>query len=398
MQPRDADRISAPVTVRTLELLADLVAMPTESRSSNTVLIDWVAERLHAFGARIHVIAGHPGRANLLATIGPDVAGGLLLSGHTDAVPAGNGWATPAYALTSLNDNWFGRGSADMKGFIACVLATVETLDPASLTRPLHLALSYDEEIGCIGVHGLLHQLAGTGEHASVRPDLVVIGEPTMMRPRHAHLGKLAYRLAFTASAGHSSLSPFMPTAIGAAVEVINALDAVAAPHRATATRTASGEASADVTVNVGTIQGGTALNVLSEHCEITFEIRHTTAFDPDELLAPVWSAVDRCAAALGAVRGGVEREEITRYPGLSTDLSHPMMRAVERLADRGPIVSVGFGTEGGLFAAALDSPVVICGPGDIAVAHRPDEYVSAEQLEACLAFLAALIETVCTV
>ena len=396
MTADDVDRILAPVTERALALLGDLVAMPTESRTSNRALIDWVGDRLQAYGASVSVIEGHPGRANLLATLGPSGPGGLLLSGHTDVVAAGEGWTTPAYELTRTDVGWMGRGSADMKGFIACVLATIEELDVDELTRPLHIALSYDEEIGCVGVHGLLRQLADGAAHHDVRPDLVLIGEPTMMRPRHAHLGKLAHRLAFNARAGHSSLSPFEPTAIGAAVEVIAALESVAAPHRAAATRDAAGEPSADVTVNIGTIHGGTALNVLSEHCEITFEIRHTTAFDPDDLLVPVWAAVARVEAELTAVGGGVEREEISRYPALSTDRSHPLVRMVERIADRGSTVAVGFGTEGGLFAAAVDAPVVICGPGDIAVAHRPGEHVSTAQLDACLGFLPTLVSAVC--
>ncbi|MCU1395914.1 MAG: argE [Ilumatobacteraceae bacterium] len=407
MPTADARSIEPAGITRVRALLADLVAMPTESRSSNLALIDWAADHLHTFGAQVSIIAGQAGRANLLATVGPTGRGGILLSGHTDVVPAGDGWATPPYELTATSgsgaagtgtgDVLRGRGTADMKGFIACVLATVEALDPATLTRPVHVALSYDEEIGCVGVRGLLHELGGGASRGDVRPDLVVIGEPTMMRPRHAHLGKVAFRIACTARAGHSSLSPFLPSAIGSAVHLITTLESVAEPHRSSATRDATGEASADVTVNVGTVHGGTALNVLAEQCEITFELRHTTAFDPDELLAPVWAAIDREREALEAVGGGIDVEEITRYPALLTDRADAMVRLVERVADRGPTVPLGFGTEGGLFAAAVDAPVVICGPGDIAVAHRPDEHVSIEQLEACLDFLAPLIAGVCT-
>ncbi|MCU1397767.1 MAG: argE [Acidimicrobiales bacterium] len=385
---------------RALELLAELVAMPTESRTSNRELIEWVADHLRTFGAAVAIIDGDPGRANLLATAGPDGPGGLLLSGHTDVVAAGDGWATPAYALTEVDldagRSVAGRGTADMKGFIACVLATIEVIDASALVRPVHIALSYDEEVGCVGVRSLLDQLADGERHRTVRPDLVMIGEPTLMRPRHAHLGKVAYRLAFTAQAAHSSLSPFLPSAIGATSRVIAALESVARPHRATAIRDASGEPSADVSVNVGTIHGGTALNVLAKRCEMTFELRHTTAFDPDGLLAPVWAAVDEERLALVDVGGGIVIEEITRYPALMTDRSAAVVAVVERLADRGQSVPVGFGTEGGLFAAAIDAPVVICGPGDIGVAHRPDEHVSIEQLQACLTFLPRLIDALC--
>ena len=374
---------------RTVDLLAHLVAFPTDSRTPNRGLIDWVADHLSTFGASVVVIdgaaRGHDGRANLLARFGPDRAGGLVLSGHTDVVPAGDGWASPPYAVTESGDALVGRGTADMKGFIAAVLATVEVLDVAALTRPLHIALSYDEEVGCVGVRGLLHEFADAGRHGNVRPDLVVIGEPTMMRPCHAHLGKLAYRLAFAGRAGHSSTSPTEPSCISAAVHVIAALEAQAARLAAT-----------DVIANVGTIHGGTALNVLAEHCEITFEVRNSVRFDADDVLAPVWAVVDAEHTRLVAVGGGVERAELSRYPALSTDTGDPWVRVVERVADRGPSTTAGYGTEGGLFAEATAAPVVICGPGDIGVAHRPDEHVSLEQLRACLAFLPRLVDEVC--
>ena len=151
-----------------------------------------------------------------------------------------------------------------------------------------------------------------------------------------------------------------------------------------------------DVTTNVGTIHGGTALNVLAEHCEMTFEVRHSVRRDPDDVLIPVWAVVDAEHARLLAVGGGVERAELSRYPALSTDTGDAWVRVVELVADRGPCTTAGYGTEGGLFAEAIAAPVVICGPGDIGVAHRPDEYVSLEQLRACLAFLPRLIDEVC--
>ncbi len=379
---------------RVLELLGHMVAMPTESTTPNRSLVEWAADHLQTFGATTSIIDGPEGRANLLASLGPSGPGGLLLSGHTDVVPAGTGWATDPYSLSIVGEHLVGRGTADMKGFIACVLAAVETLDPTQLTAPLHIALSYDEEIGCVGVRSLLQRLA---DNEQVRPDLVLIGEPTMMRPRHAHLGKVAYGVSFAAQAGHSSLSPFLPSAISSAVRVITALEAIAASHLQGARRDDTGEANAEVTVNVGTINGGTALNVLSPRCDFTFEVRHNATHDPDSLLAPLWAAIETERAALGSVGGGVDITEITRYPALATDPSSPWVRLVERAADRGVSTPLGFGTEGGLFAAALDVPVLICGPGDIGVAHKPDEYVSADQLRACLAFVSRIITDACT-
>ena len=402
-----------------VSLLQDLVGFPTESLTPNRAMIDWLADHLRAFGAHTEIVEGPAGRANLLATVGPAVTGGLLLSAHTDVVPAGSGWATGPYDLTRIDhpehgDSVAARGTADMKGFIACVMVALRELEVKSLSRPVHLVFSYDEEIGCVGVRGLLDRLAAdqpSGDSVRViAPDLVLIGEPSMMRPRHAHLGKVAYRLRFHATPGHSSLSPFLPRAIGCATRVITVLESIADGHRAKASRAANGEASADVTVNVGTMSGGSALNVLSEICELTFELRHTAAFDPDALLAPFWSAVTYEASRIEAALTGpgsqtsahpvdpVEIEEIVRYPALATDASEALVRLVERLADRGRSIPIGFGTEGGLFAAALGVPVVVCGPGDIGVAHKADEYVQVDQLRDCLTFLRQLIPAMCTV
>ena len=381
---------------RVLNVLAHLVAMPTESTTPNRELIDWVADHLTTYGATVSIIDGPHGRANLLASIGPTLGGGLLLSGHTDVVPAGQGWATDPYSLTVHDNELIGRGTADMKGFIACVLVAAEDLDTARLARPLHIALSYDEEVGCVGVRGLLDRLEQSGAHDNVRPDLVLIGEPTMMRPRHAHLGKVAYQLTFRAQPAHSSLSPFLPSAISTAARVITALQAVAAPYALSAVRDQTGDAHADVTVNVGTIKGGTTLNVLAEHCELTFELRHSDEHNPDKLLAPLWAAIDAERAELHSVDGGIDVVEIARYPALATDPLNPWVRVVERAADRGPSTPLGFGTEGGLFAQVLNAVVMICGPGDIGVAHKPDEYVTIEQLMACASLLTRLINDVC--
>lgn len=383
---------------RVVRLLAHLVGMATESKTPNRGLIEWAADLLQTFGARVTIIDGPHGRANLLATIGPNEAGGLLLSGHTDVVPAGTGWASDPYTVCVDGDNLVGRGTADMKGFIACVLCAVEDLDRTSLVRPIHIALSYDEEVGCIGVRGLLETVTRTRSNDRVRPDLVVIGEPTMMRPRHAHLGKVAYHIDFTAAAAHSSLSPFLPSAITSAVRIVNALQEIADLYRPSATRDEAGEGNSSVTVNVGSIRGGGALNVLSEHCELTFELRHDSAHDPDELLSTVHAAIAREADALTACGGGVDVVEIARYPALSTDPQNPWVRVVERAADRGASTPLGFGTEGGLFAEAFQTTVMVCGPGDIGVAHRADEYVSVEQLQACMSFVAHLIEDVCVI
>ena len=366
-------------------LLSQLVAFPTESTTPNVDLIRWVADHIESSGGRATILAGAEDRANLLASFGPERTGGLMLSGHTDVVPAGTGWASEPYSMSTIGDSLYGRGTADMKGFIAAAIRMTEQFRDVALTRPLHIALSFDEEIGCIGVRDALKVIA---DRDDIRPDLVVIGEPTMMRPRHSHMGKLAYEVTCTAEAAHSSLSHSKPSAIAAAARLINAIDDLQDRHRPTG--------DPEVTFNCGTIAGGSALNVIAPTCRFTFEVRHTVAHDPDAVLRPFRDAVERERSILAAVAGSIKTTEITRYPALRTATDDPWLQVVERLADAGPATSIGYGTEGGLFAEALDTSVVICGPGDIAVAHRPDEYVTVDQLLRCERFLAGLVQQMC--
>jgi acetylornithine deacetylase len=366
-------------------LLSQLVAFPTESTTPNIGLIRWVADHVESNGGTATVLDGEEGRANLLASFGPPRPGGLMLSGHTDVVAAGSGWATDPFSVAKVGDSLYGRGTADMKGFIAAVIRVIEQLRGVELSRPLHVALSFDEEIGCIGVRDALKVIR---QRDDVRPDLVIIGEPTMMQPRHSHMGKLAYEVVCNASPAHSSLSHDKPSAIASAARLINVLDDLQQRYRPAG--------APEVTFNCGTIAGGGALNVIAQRCEFTFEARHTVDHDPDVLLQPFRNAVENERAALAEAGGSIDVTEITRYPALRTAADDPWLRVVERIADAGQATSIGFGTEGGLFAEALDATVVICGPGDIAVAHRPDEYVTVDQLLRCERFLGGLVQQIC--
>lgn len=373
-------------------LLARLVALPTESRSPNVELIEVCATRCRAVGAAVRVLPGGPGRANLLARFGPPGPGGLLLSGHTDVVPAGAGWATDPYRLTPVGDRLYGRGTADMKGFLATAVVVAERAAASGLDVPLHLALSYDEEIGCAGVRGLLEHL---GDCADVAPELVVVGEPTSMTVCVAHTGKTSYAARFHGRAGHSSEARTHPSAVVAAAELAVTIDAVQRTHRGAGVSAAS-EGIHYVSTNVGTIGGGVAVNVMAAEADLAFEIRHSADVDVTDVLAPVWADVDRLDSRLAAVGGGVKVEQIAHYPALHTPATAPAVCRLHRRARTGPIGTIPFGSEGGLYAERLGAPVVICGPGDIADAHRPDEFVTLGQLATCRRVIEGAVAEFC--
>ena len=364
-----------------VDLLADLVAFPTESRTSNLELIDLYADRAAAAGAVVTVVHGEAGRANLHLRFGPDAPGGVLLSGHTDVVPAGSGWATDPYELTEVDGQLRARGSADMKGFLAAALVLMEATDLDVLRAPVHLGLSYDEEVGCVGVHGLLDALA---EDGSCAPDVVVVGEPTSMRLCNAHAGKVGHHLEVVAAAGHSSRAGIQPSAIHEAAALAVRIHGLNDPSHG-------------ISANVGTLHGGVAVNVLAPTCTMEFEVRHTADTDPDAVLADVLAEVAAVNARLVAVGGHATSLAYIRYPALDTDPALAPVVALGKLVGRGAPGPVGFGTEAGLYADRLGVPAVILGPGDIADAHRPDEFVDPAQLDRCSDVLRRTVDRFCT-
>ena len=364
-----------------VDLLADLVAFPTESRTSNLELIDLYADRAAAAGAVVTVVHGEAGRANLHLRFGPDAPGGVLLSGHTDVVPAGSGWATDPYELTEVDGQLRARGSADMKGFLAAALVLMEATELDALRAPVHLGLSYDEEVGCVGVHGLLDALA---EDGSCAPDVVVVGEPTSMRLCNAHAGKVGHHLEVVAAAGHSSRAGIQPSAIHEAAALALRIHGLNDPSHG-------------ISANVGTLHGGVAVNVLAPTCTMEFEVRHTADTDPDAVLADVLAEVAAVNARLVAVGGHATSLAYIRYPALDTDPALAPVVALGKLVGRGAPGPVGFGTEAGLYADRLGVPAVILGPGDIADAHRPDEFVDPAQLDRCSDVLRRTVDRFCT-
>jgi acetylornithine deacetylase len=369
-----------------IELLDRLVAFPTVSQDSNLALIDFVRDYLARLGVASRLtFNAERTKANLFATIGAG-GGGIVLSGHTDVVPvAGQVWSSDPFTLTARDGRLYGRGSADMKGFIATVLALVPDLLAQALPEPIHLALSYDEEVGCIGVHGLLADLAAAG----IAPRLAIIGEPTSMRVINAHKGICSMRTTITGVPGHSSRPQRGVNAIVAAASVIDFLEHEARAAEARA-RPASDFEPPHTTYNVGTIHGGSAMNIIADRAELTWEFRNVPWDDADALRARAeqfGGGELRSRLKERDPRADAATDLVVEVPALIPDPDSPAVQLALRLTGQNRTATVAFSTEAGLFQRA-GIAAVICGPGSIDDAHRGDEFVAPSQLEACAAFL----------
>jgi acetylornithine deacetylase len=369
-----------------IELLDRLIALPTVSQDSNLALIEFVRDHLARFGvaARLTFNAERT-KANLFASLGTG-AGGIVLSGHTDVVPvAGQAWTSEPFAMVERDGKFYGRGTADMKGFIATALALVPEFLARGLPEPIHLAFSYDEEVGCLGVHDLLADLADAG----IAPRLAIIGEPTSMRVVNAHKGICSMRTRVTGVPAHSSQPQRGVNAIGAAARMVDFLEQEA---RAAAARArAEGDYEPPYTTyNVGTISGGSAVNIIAASAELLWEFRNVPWDDPVALRASAERFVaDELRAQLKArdPRADAATEYLVEVPALLPDPDSPAVRLALALTGQNRTGTVAFSTEAGLFQRA-GIAAVICGPGSIDDAHRADEFVARDQLEACAAFL----------
>ncbi len=375
-----------------LDILEDLVAFPTVSRDSNLDLIGYVQDLLSSIGiapALVHSEDG--GKANLWATIGPADVPGVVLSGHTDVVPVeGQAWTSHPFKLARRDGNLYGRGSADMKGFIACCLAMAARAVKIPLKTPIHLAFSYDEEIGCVGVRRLLDIL----QDAPVRPRLCIIGEPTLMQAVTAHKGKLGFRVTAHGLEAHSSLAPIGVNAIYMAADLIGEIRALQRHIAEHGPRDGDYEV-AYTTLHVGKIVGGEVMNIVPNRCTFDFEIRYLPKDDAAAIVARITAAADKVAASYRRVFADARFEfaELQSYPALDTPVDSEAVKFVHSLTGGNSTGKITFGTEGGLFQKVLGIPAVVCGPGSIAVAHKPNEYVSEAQLAACDKMLERLVE-----
>jgi acetylornithine deacetylase len=374
------------------EILDRLVAFDTVSSRPNIALMHHVRELLEAAGIAVTLIpdAGG-GKANLFASTGPVGQGGVMLSGHTDVVPVeGQAWTHPPFQLTEREGRLYGRGTADMKGFVACAVAAMVKAARRPLKVPLHLALSYDEEIGCMGVRSLIDMLAT----APVKPRFCIVGEPTGMQVATGHKGKVALRATCTGREGHSALAPLALNALHLAGDFLAAVRGLQAEVAATGLR----DGDYDVpysTLHVGKMSGGVQVNIVPNHAVLDFEIRSLAGEDVAGLIARLEAAAEGIVAPLRAEfpEAAIRIERLWDYPGLGTPSDAGVVNFVKGLTGANGTIKVAFGTEGGLFDQRLGIPTVICGPGSMAQGHKPDEFVTVEQLARCEAMLAALTD-----
>ncbi|MES3677338.1 acetylornithine deacetylase [Halomonas elongata] len=375
-----------------VDLLADLVAFDTTSHRSNLPLISFIEDYLARHGVASRRVTDATGeKANLYATIGPVDRPGVMLSGHTDTVPVtGQAWNVDPFRLTVEGERLYGRGTADMKGFLAAMLAAVPALVEADLAVPVHLAFSHDEEVGCVGVRTLLDNLA----QQPLRPAACLVGEPTSMRPATAHKGKLAVRLHVRGKACHSGMAPEGVNAIHAAARLATWVEETAVA-KATRGPFDARFAIPHTTLQVGTIQGGTALNIVPQDCRLDIEIRNIAEDAPEALLGELMAVATSLEAEMRETspEAGIRLEHLSDYPGLSMADDHALVAFILSLLDASELERIGYGTEGGLFQRELGIPTLVCGPGSMAQGHQPDEFVTRDQLACCEAFLARLIE-----
>ena len=377
---------------RATPILERLVGFDTTSHLSNLALIEWVESFLAGLGVASRRIASADGaKSNLLATVGPSVEGGVVLSGHTDVVPvAGQAWTSDPFALVARGGRLFGRGSCDMKGFIALALAAVPDFLEAKLQRPAHLAFSYDEEIGCFGAPAMIEVIA----RELPRPALVVVGEPTSMEVVSGHKGIGVWRVTVTGREAHSSRTDLGVSAVMGAARLMGELNAIAERLTREADP-ASIFLPKGPTLTIGTVAGGTAGNILARQCVFVFDLRGLPDDGSHQALHGFFDLAARVDAEIKAQapEGGVVVEQLADVPPLRADPASEAEAFVRRLAgDNGPARVASFASEAGQFQGA-GLPAVLCGPGSIDQAHQPDEYVDVTQMQRGAAFMARLAE-----
>lgn len=377
-------------------MIERLIGFNTVSRDSNLGLIEWVRDYLRGFGAVTRLTYDATGKkANLFATLGDSKKPGLILSGHTDVVPVdGQAWDTDPFLCTERDGKLFARGSADMKGFIGIILAQapkfVAALNEKRLDAPLHYSLSYDEEVGCIGVRGLIRDL----EENNIRPAGCVVGEPTSMQPIIAHKGTHRFRCKVRGREAHSSYVTHGVNAIEYAARLVVFIRQIAERLAQSETRD-YGFTVPYSTLSTGTIHGGIAANVIPKECVFQFDMRTLPQTSPEALYQEIRAHAQSLSGEMHTVdqESGIDLEWVSQTVGLAAAETDAIVQWAKKLSRNTEVGKVSYGTEAGLFQK-MGVPAVICGPGDIAQAHRPNEFVALEQLAQCERFMDRILET----
>jgi acetylornithine deacetylase len=379
-------------TISSIDMIRRLVGFDTTSRESNLALIDFVRDYLDGWGVESELIFDDEQRkANLYATIGPGDRGGVMLSGHSDVVPVdGQAWHSDPFAIAEKGGALYGRGTADMKSFIAVALSLVPEFVARKLKTPVHFAFSYDEEVGCIGVRGIIAML----KERDIRPTACIVGEPTMMQPVIAHKGKVSLRCHVRGLESHSALAHEGVNAVEAAAEIVAHLKSMARRKRDRGPYD-PGFSPPYTTVHTGTIEGGTALNIVPRDCRFLFEFRNIPGDDP----APLFAELRRYAETTllpemhrVSPETSIAFEEMNVVGAFDMPADHELVHMAQALSGANSVGKVSFCAEAGLFQQAA-IPTVICGPGSIEVAHKPDEHVAIDQVRQCETFMRRLMD-----
>ena len=381
-----------------LEMIEKLVSFDTTSRDSNLGLIEWVRDWLQQLGVESSLVYNkEKNKANLFATIhgkaGKLTTPGIVLSGHTDVVPVdGQAWDTDPFKATIKDGRLFARGACDMKGFIGTALAMTPRFVSAGLKAPIHFALSYDEEVGCVGVRGLIEQLTRENFKAAG----VIVGEPTSMQVITAHKGKRSFRCTVHGKEAHSALTPQGVNAIEYAAQIITYIRHVADRMGQLEPRD-NGFDVPFTTLQTGTIKGGTATNIVPAQCVFDWEFRYLPGANPDAIEREVRGYAESLLPAMKRVsaEAGIEITQSSDAPGSYLADTHAVTQLAIALARNDKTAKVAYATEAGLFEKA-GLPSIICGPGSIEQAHKPNEYCDLAQIAQCEAFMDRFLVNMC--
>ncbi|MDU8929909.1 acetylornithine deacetylase [Alisedimentitalea sp. MJ-SS2] len=376
---------------RTLEILDRLIAFDTVSRNSNLELAGYAADILERHGFAVtRIPSADGGKTGLYAEIGP-TGDGIMLSAHTDVVPVdGQDWTRDPFRLTREGDRLFGRGTTDMKGYLASILSLAERAARADLREPLKMVLSYDEEIGCVGIQEMLDRVAPL----IGQPRACFVGEPTEMQVAVGHKGKAALRATCFGQSGHSALAPNFVNALHLATDFVTELRGLQRRFAEQGHRDPAYSVPY-TTLHVGLLTGGTALNIVPDRAEITFEYRHLAADPAADILRAIHAAAERVSETYRRDWNGarIEIEQYNAYPGLDVPDSDCVIGLAQKLARTNDTTKVAFGTEAGFFSE-LGIPTVVCGPGSMeGQGHKPDEYLTLSQLRACDEMMDRILE-----